>query len=378
MEFNLGTALLAIVVFQLFFLAFFLLTSKKGKKQSNMLLGLFFLMVGISMLDMWLSIHGMYEYYLRIAFLDDGFILALGPIILLYTRTIMYKDFSLTGSSLYHFIPFIIVTGYFIIVSVITSSEEQKQMMDDVQNFNLPLVIALVGVLFYVHSFVYLLVSSSELRKYRNQIYQEYSSTDKMNIDWLDFTIKSIGILIFLAIVHAIVPYGVSKSIAPVSALFFIGFIFYFSNRVILKGLVQPELFGGISTKSVEKYTSSNLTIEERTNYQKKLSDHITLQKPFLEPDLTINQLAEIVDLPPKTLSQVINQSYQKSFFDFINTYRVEEAKELFDNTDDEKLTIQEVMYQSGFNSKSSFNTFFKKVTELTPSEYRNKNKLVI
>lgn len=375
MEFNLASALLAIVVFQLFFLAFFLLTSKKGKKQSNRLLGLFFLMVGISILDMWLSIHGMYEYYLRIAFLDDGFILALGPIILLYTRTIMYKDFSLKGSSLYHFIPFIVVTGYFIIVSFLTPSGEQKQMIEDVQNFNLPLIIGLIGVLFYVHSFAYLLVSSRELRKYRNQIYQEYSSTDKMNIGWLDFTIKSMGILILVAIVHAIVPYGVSKSYTPISALFFIGFIFYFSNRVILKGLVNPELFGGIPTRNIEKYTSSNLTSEERTDYQNKLSEQMKFQKPFLDPDLTISQLAEIVDLSPKMLSQVINQSYQKSFFDYINTYRVEEAKELFYNSDDEKLTIQEVMYQSGFNSKSSFNTFFKKVTELTPSEYRNKNK---
>jgi AraC-like DNA-binding protein len=363
MEFNLASALLAIVVFQLFFIAFFLFTYKKGKRLSNRLLGTFFLMVGISMLDMWLSVHGLTINYARIAFLDDGFILALGPIILLYTRSIMYDNYKVGKEALVHFILFSLVTAYFVIISLIISFEEQQQLVQDVENYN-----------FYIHSLIYLFISFKEVGRYRTRIQEEYSSISKMNIEWLDFTIKSLGILIFLAIVHATVPYGLTRSLAPLTALLFIGFLFYLSNRVILKGLIQPDLFRGISITNVEKYSSSTLTDEERHRYSERLNSVMKTDKPYLDPDLTINQLAEIVDLSPKTLSQVINQSYKKSFFDFINTYRVEEAKELFDNSDDEKLTIQEVMYQSGFNSKSSFNTFFKKVTGMTPSEYKNRH----
>ena len=372
MELNLASALLAIVVFQLFLIAFFLLANKKGKRMSNTLLGIFFLMVGISMLDMWLSFHGLNIYFARIAFIDDGFILALGPLILLYTRSIMFEDFVVRGNSVLHFLPFILITIYFLVVGFLSAPEDQRQLIEDVQNYNLPLVVSLVGLSFYIHSLLYLIKSFSEIREYRARIREEYSSTEMMNVEWLDFTIKSMGILILLAIIHAIVPIGSSKAFAPLSAMVFIGFIFYFANRVILKGLMQPNLFHGISSVAGVKYRASSLTTEERTGYKQKLEASMKTDKPYLDPDLTINQLAEKMDMPSKTLSQVINQSFQKSFFDFINTYRVEEAKELFDTSTDEKMTIQEVMYQSGFNSKSSFNTFFKKLTGQTPSEYRN------
>ena len=78
------------------------------------------------------------------------------------------------------------------------------------------------------------------------------------------------------------------------------------------------------------------------------------------------------LELSSKVVSQIINEGYACNFFDFVNTFRIEAAKTLFANLKDEKLTIQEVMYDSGFNSKSSFNTAFKKFTNLTPTQFKN------
>jgi AraC-like DNA-binding protein len=99
-------------------------------------------------------------------------------------------------------------------------------------------------------------------------------------------------------------------------------------------------------------------------------------EKPFLEPELTLQQLAARLSLKPKMLSLVINEKLGRNFFDFINHYRIEEAKRMLTNPEDKKITILEVLYEVGFNSKSSFNTLFKKYTGLTPSAFKQQQIL--
>ncbi len=96
-------------------------------------------------------------------------------------------------------------------------------------------------------------------------------------------------------------------------------------------------------------------------------------KKPYLEPELTLEQLASRLSLKPRVLSQAINEILEQNFYDFINRHRIEEASRLLTNPKDEKITVQEVFYEVGFNSKSSFNTLFKKYTGLTPTAFRKK-----
>jgi AraC-like DNA-binding protein len=105
----------------------------------------------------------------------------------------------------------------------------------------------------------------------------------------------------------------------------------------------------------------------------RKLQAHMETQQPWLDPDLTLEQLASQLRLRPKLLSQAINEGLGRNFFEFINTYRIDEAKRLLTNPADKKITVLEVLYQVGFNSKSSFNTVFKKQTGMTPSEFKKK-----
>ncbi|HEY8734249.1 MAG TPA: helix-turn-helix domain-containing protein, partial [Puia sp.] len=96
-------------------------------------------------------------------------------------------------------------------------------------------------------------------------------------------------------------------------------------------------------------------------------------KKPYLEPELNLEQLASQLFIKPKLLSQAINEILGQNFYDFINRHRIEEAARLLTNPKDKKITILEVLYEVGFNSKSSFNTLFKKYTGLTPTEFRRK-----
>jgi AraC-like DNA-binding protein len=93
----------------------------------------------------------------------------------------------------------------------------------------------------------------------------------------------------------------------------------------------------------------------------------------YKEPTLTVSDLAGALSVTPHNLSQVINTQFGKNFYDFVNTYRVEEAKRRLVNPKDTHLTILAIAEESGFNSKSSFNTFFRKHAGMTPSEYRKR-----
>jgi AraC-like DNA-binding protein len=94
-------------------------------------------------------------------------------------------------------------------------------------------------------------------------------------------------------------------------------------------------------------------------------------EKPFLSPNLSLNELAGQLSISPRYLSDLINRSFKQNFFDFINTYRIEEAKKMLSFDDSRTRTVLEILYDSGFNSKSAFHVAFKKNTGITPTEYR-------
>jgi AraC-like DNA-binding protein len=121
-----------------------------------------------------------------------------------------------------------------------------------------------------------------------------------------------------------------------------------------------------------EKYSGSSLSQTDLKDHMNRAEDHMKERQRYLDSQLTIADLSNELNIPSKILSQVINEGFSCNFFDFVNRFRVEAARSLFEDQTDEELTIQEVMYDSGFNSKSSFNTAFKKFTNLTPTQFKN------
>ena len=111
--------------------------------------------------------------------------------------------------------------------------------------------------------------------------------------------------------------------------------------------------------------------VEVNPEHVALIEEHMATQKPFLANILTLEQLAKQLELSPRTLSNVINRHFELNFFEFINRYRVEEAKHLLQNPELNNKTMIEIMAESGFNSKATFNTFFKKLVGSTPSQYR-------
>ena len=131
---------------------------------------------------------------------------------------------------------------------------------------------------------------------------------------------------------------------------------------------------GGVNTFEEEtkapEYRKSGLKAEEAPELHQQLLRLMQTEKPYLEPKLSLAQLAEILGVLPNHLSQIINQYEAKNFYDFVNSYRVEEFIDLAKKDTDKSFNLLGLAFEAGFNSKSSFNQVFKKFKGKTPSEF--------
>ena len=157
-----------------------------------------------------------------------------------------------------------------------------------------------------------------------------------------------------------------------------ISIVLVYVIRVVLKALDQSHFFSfageaDVSALSVFKTKLNEAEKNERKKIAQNAADFMKNNKPYLDPELTLDQLAALLSLKPRALSQAINEILNQNFFDFINRYRIEEAAKLLANPIDKKVTVLEVLYEVGFNSKSSFNALFKKYMGLTPTEFKRK-----
>jgi len=126
-----------------------------------------------------------------------------------------------------------------------------------------------------------------------------------------------------------------------------------------------------------QKYESSKLADLQKDKYVEKLAGYMIANQPHLEPELTLAQLSEQINIPAHYLSQVINEKLNCNFLDFVNGYRVEAVKQKLKNSKYHHYTIISIAYDAGFNAKSTFYAAFKKQTGMTPNQYRKQAKLI-
>jgi AraC-like DNA-binding protein len=135
------------------------------------------------------------------------------------------------------------------------------------------------------------------------------------------------------------------------------------------KAMRQSGFFRQVNLDEPQKYKTSGVTAEQQQLLLNRLKNFMISEKPFLKADFSLPELAQKLGTSVHILSQVINSGLNKSFFEMTSSYRIEEAKHLLVTQSNVKM--EEIAEQVGYNSKSSFNTAFKKITGSTPSEFR-------
>jgi AraC-like DNA-binding protein len=126
--------------------------------------------------------------------------------------------------------------------------------------------------------------------------------------------------------------------------------------------------------EAVKKYSRSTLTDEQKKHLLSKLDDLLQKEKIFINEKLSIEDIALKLDTNTKYISQIINETYNKNFYNFINFYRIEEAKRLLISAENDKYSILGIAHSVGFVSKSTFNVAFKSYTGMTPTEFKLKS----
>ena len=146
-------------------------------------------------------------------------------------------------------------------------------------------------------------------------------------------------------------------------------------NHKGFKEIMLKAIPDNVNYKQKKKYKQSLLDTDEIKNYSKELELIMEDYKLYLNPDLSLKDLASYLELPANYVSQLLNLGFQKNFSEYVNSYRVNEFKERVLLEEYKGLTLMAVAYDSGFNSKTVFNTFFKKIEGTTPNSYLRSNQ---
>jgi AraC-like DNA-binding protein len=367
--------LFSLLIFQLLFLSFFLFTQEKGRRISHVLLGLFFLLMALNLLDVFLLMTGVYFSHPALAGWGSCLPLLFGPLLFFYTRSVLYKEFAIDWRKGVHLLAFGIVFCYAEGIYLSSSRQEQENFLHEVAAQRFPRILSVASLLIFLQFLVYIVVSLRLVLRYKKAAGQQFSDQRRTDLSWLYSTLLFFaGVIVFAALRDCLVRSpGIYLGLFNALVLCMLIFV----NRVLLRALRQQDFFA-FSEESPAPSPAGNGGLEERVRVnpqQEGIAERILVymedQKPYMDSELTLDQLAGQLSLKAKLLSQVINEVLGQNFFDFVNRYRIQEARRRLTNPEDPKVTVLEVLYQVGFNSKSSFNTLFKKYTGLTPTEFR-------
>ncbi len=220
----------------------------------------------------------------------------------------------------------------------------------------------------------------SGLVRYRANLKMLFANNDKSELYWLSWTVTVLAGSWCLSLFYSIPLLTNQALILPIELMAIMHLALLWTLSVF--GITQEPGYAGryLNTtdllpssedKSNLKYQKSGLTEQELARIASKIEAAMTNKKLYLDSGLSLQKLASAVQVSPNYVSQALNENLKKSFFDYVNSYRIQHAiPELLDA----QKTVLDIAMDAGFNARSSFYKAFKKTTGLTPSEYK-KNK---
>ncbi len=360
---------------------------KYGKTTANKALALLLFFYALVLAEMILTDVQFFMVSPHLMLILFGTPFLLGPLHYLYAKYLIRSSERFRLKDGVHFILFII---YLIAVSpeILKSSTGLTQDFSILQGNSIPTQFLILNWLVMIQVVVYALMIIRVVKRYSRQIKDVFSSVEKIKLNWLTYLVILLsGVIILYIIENTLITgrvisnkYMVSSVIAGVY-VYIIGYLVLFKSDVYtnpafvnqIEQLNETENESGIGSKKYLKSGLSDEAAEEHLNILIKLMED---KKPYMDSELTLNKLAELISISPHHLSEVINKKLNQNFFDFVNSYRIEKVKEDLLNPQKQNYKLLSIALDAGFNSKSSFNTIFKRQTGMTPSEFKRRFNL--
>lgn len=385
--FNTHDVVLLMTAYQCILFALLLLTIKREHYIRNVFLAFFLLQQAAIPLDILISFGAEFRHiaieWSPNLFYVFGFGYWLeGPLLLWYTRSLIYKNYRLRLKDIIYLLPFILYVGYQLIFYYSLDVTDKKIIQEEYDLNLAPQIMNYVTLFresFRVALGVLCLI---EIKRYTQHIHTNFSDIDKIDLTWLKILVTGFLVIrtwavIVAAMIILSISFGIKTDFETMGLLGNYT-TFLLVSVLIFFGLGHSSVFEGLEQRQnnepepvKDEQEPENQKDKIRPELIDQVSRHMEAEKPYLTPALTLEKLAGQLRIQPRLLSNIINRHFDCNFFEFINSYRVEEAKRMLaDNTHADK-TMLDIMLDVGFNSKATFNTLFKKKVGMTPSEYR-------
>ena len=368
MNLNTSVYLICIVVAaaNLQLTAVLLFTLRKARnRQANRVLGTVLLLLGASFMTDVLWTMGFFYHYPHLFEYDTPMSLCIGPLVYLYIRYQINPKNRLQPLDLLHLLP-LVIYGWLMRDFLFSSAAAKLDMIDShgIPNFFLVQYLKKAQLLLYGVLCYRLLVRHGRVTR------ELLSNLESRQLQWLKHLLLGAGVLLGVWVISNEISWAQS-----LLGLTLLGFSYWIAYHA----LQQESSFAQVATETVlpiieeepaVRYRNSSLSKVYLHEAMGKLEQHMLTEKPYLNGDLTLTNLAEQLAFNPNQLSQILNEGFGENFYRFVNRYRVEESKRLLLDPAFEHYNILGIAFQAGFSTKSTFNKTFKELTGLSPSEF--------
>ncbi|MCV9388780.1 helix-turn-helix domain-containing protein [Reichenbachiella ulvae] len=346
-----------------------LLLAKRPRSQSNVFLALVVFFFALMALNIALvNVLISYDIFYVFRYVQLELLFGIGPALYFYTRSITDQGFRFSKKDWVHFLP-VALEIVFYRTSIYRLGADG--MYDDVPHPFTSIYLAeqWFGILSIT---VYTIFSLRRLYRHHRWLQDHYSNIEDRSLRWLTLPVIVysgfwIGWMLLTEIDRFVFDrtlreyYFLPTFVGLAVVTCWIGFRGYMRSHLQVD-IKQPE----------DSKTQVNPPNAEQLQ---RLNELMKSQRPYLDSDLDLSRLSELLGLNPRQVSALINQSFGQNFYEYINDHRVEAFKERMSREDRDRLTLLGHAYECGFKSKSTFNHVFKKATGQTPGEYAKAQK---
>ena len=350
-----------------------LLFLKKPRTLAQLFLSLLLLFHAVNAINI-VVVNVLKDYDLMYVFryIQLELLYGIGPALYFYTLSITKKDFTFKRKYWIHFLPLLLEFIFY-------RTSFYRDGSNGLYETPLPTITYIylmqqwIGVISLI---TYGVISLKILYNYEKKLKNYFSKIDDKTFDWLKIPILIYGsFYIFWNVLTEIDRFFFDRTLREYYFLPTFVIISIVTCWIGFKGYVRKESFFVNNKDFDSKKDNKSNENDKDLEFVKKLDNLMKEKRPYLNPDLNLSKLAELLEMKSKILSQKINQNYDRNFYDLINYYRVEAFKNYVKSNSSEKFSLLGIAYECGFNSKSTFNLVFKNNTQLTPSQYLKKIK---
>ncbi len=366
---NIWTLIITWGTIQSFILAPIVVFKSEYKQPQKIVLSLILLLIGFQSFSFLHSYFGWHLKSPHLIWLNSLIWFLIGPLLFLFERFSTVKDYKLKPIHVLHLIPFFLAFIYMWDFFALSGESKIRVLESFYENYS-----GSPDLFFYTYiifEFTYGSISYYNFKKYFSDVGKEYSRDSIYNQKWVLNFILLFNIFWAITLIYHLLLLFSFEFFFPYDYVTYI-FLTLFIQTFGFASVLNPNSF---FVTPIDKENESMLSSAELPDLKitvDELEEYMRNEKPFLNPELRINDLSRMIDIPTHKLSQLINKETDKNFFEFINDFRIKEVKKRLPDPSYSNLTLNAIAKDCGFNSSASFYRVFKQSTGLTPKQFLN------